>query len=161
MAAPGSAFTVAVLSYMQDTELDMAQYYSAFGTIFRFGLFDKYGVPKKAIHALEAYHKMVQLGTRVSTSGNNQETGVSLIASIQLDEGKIAVLLSNFEDEAARYKLQFKNVPFKSELSCSEYLLDDTHNLDLDREQMLNSKDFSLIVDLPKSTVRLLLFEAR
>lgn len=160
MAAPGSAFTVAVLSYMQDTELDMAQYYSAFGTIFRFGLFDASGVPKKAIHALEAYHRMVQLGTRVSTAGNKQETGVSIIASTQLSDGRIAVLLSNFEDDASRYKLQMKNVPFQNQLKCSEYLLDDKHNLDLDREQILSSKDFSVIVDLPKSSVRLLLFES-
>ena len=158
--ATGSAFTVSVLSYMQDTELDMAQYYSAFGTIFRIGLFDESGIPKKAIHALEAYHKMVQLGTRVSTSGNNQETGVSIIASTDLGEGKTAVLISTFDDDVSRYKLQIKNVPFKNELKCSEYVLDDTHNLDLDREQILSSKDFSLIVDLPKSTVRLLLFEA-
>ncbi len=156
----GSAFSVAVMSYMQDTELDMAQYYSAFGTIFRIGLFDESGIPKKAIYALEAYNKMIQLGTRVSTSGNKQETGVSIIASTQLSDGKTAVLLSNFEDEAFQYKLNIKNIPFKNQLNCSEFLLDEEHNLDLDREQILNSKDFSIVVDLPKSSVRLLLFES-
>ena len=47
MGPEGAAFTASVLGYIQDSELDISCYYAAFGSVFRFGFFDIYGLPKK------------------------------------------------------------------------------------------------------------------
>jgi len=159
--SPGAAFAVSVLAYLQNSKLDGAYYYSAYGGFFRLGFFDIFGVPKKPMYSFIAYNKLVELGTRVAVTGNNRETGVGIIGAVNRKTGTTAVLLSNFEDKATRFMLKMKNLPFKKQLLCTEYLIDDNHSLEWDREQVMNSSDFQIAVELPKSTVRLIIFSSQ
>jgi hypothetical protein len=156
--AQGAAFTSAVLAYLQDSKLDIACYYAAYGTIFRFGLFDLNGVPKKPFYAFEAYNLLVESGTRVAATGNNRQTGVGIIAAVDTKQFTTAVLLSNFEDGASRFVLQLNHLPIADRLYCAEYVIDEERSLEWDREQVLSSGDSQIVVELPKASVRLLLF---
>lgn len=154
---PGAAFVASVLAYMQDSELDLACYYAAFGSVFRFGLFDIYGVPKKPLYTFEAFNHLVKCGTRIAVSGNHRETGVGIIAAVNKETGTTAVLLSNFDNNVSRFNLEMKHLPFDGQLFCSEYVIDDERTLEWDREQVLSSGDFRIVVELPKASVRLIL----
>jgi hypothetical protein len=154
----GAALAASMLAYMQDTELDVACFYSAYGTIFRTGFFNTYGVPSKQFHTFKAFNELVQCGTRIATSGNNRKSGLGVVAATDPKTGKAAVLLSNLNDNASRFNLDLKHLPFKERLYCTEYVIDDHRALEWDREKMVGSGDFSLAIELPKESVRLLLF---
>jgi xylan 1,4-beta-xylosidase len=156
---PGAAFASSVLAYMQETELDIACFYAAFGSIFRFGFFDRYGAPTKQYYTFKAFNELVKCGTRLEVSGNKRETGVGIVAAVNEKSGEAAVLLSNFEDEASHYTLEMKHLPFKEQIVCSEFVIDDEHVLDFDREQIISSSDFKIVVELPKESVRLIIFK--
>ena len=89
-------------------------------------------------------------GTQIATTGNKRETGLGITAAINENKKTVAVLLSNFEDGASDILLDIKNIPIKNTIYCSEYLIDQDHSLDFDREQTLNSKDSKLVVKLPQ-----------
>ena len=155
--APGASFTASVLGYMQNSDLDIACYYAAMGGIFRFGFFDIHGIPKKPFYTFVAYNQLIKCGTQVEALGSKQETGLGVVAAVNNEEKTCAVLLSNFEDETSRVVLDLKNIPIKDQLYCSEYVIDEVRSLDWDREQVLNSSDSQIIVELPKASVRLIL----
>ena len=158
MGPEGAAFTASVLGYIQNSELDIACYYSAFGSVFRFGFFDIYGLPKKPFYSLVAYNELVKCGTQIETSGSNRETGTGITAATNKETGITAVVISNFDDENTHFVLDMKNIPLTGQIYCSEYIIDKEHSLDWDKEQVFSSNNFQLIVNLPKSSVRLLLF---
>ncbi|MCF7817607.1 MAG: hypothetical protein K9M54_06975 [Kiritimatiellales bacterium] len=155
---PGAALAASMLAYMQGSELDVACFYSAFGTVFRTGFFDIYGVPSKQFYTFKAFHQLVQCGTRIETSGNNRKTGLGVVAAVNTETGTTAVLLSNLDDKSSKFKLELNHLPFKERLYCTEYVIDDNRALAQDREKTIGSGDVNLEVELPKGSVRLILF---
>lgn len=156
--AEGAAFAASMLAFMQDTKLDMACFYAAYGSVFRFGMFDQYGVPSRQFDAFKAFHQLSQCGTRIKVTGDNRETGLGVVAAVDKKLGKTVVLLSNFDDGRSQFNLELKHLPFNERLYCTEYVIDDRRALAWDREKIVNSGDFSLTLELPKNTVRLILF---
>lgn len=154
----GAALAASTLAYMQDSGLAVACFYSAYGTVFRTGFFDRYGVPSRQFEVFKAFNQLVQCGTRVAVSGNNRKTGLGVVAATDAKSGKTAVLVSNLDDKASRFNLELKHLPFKERLYCTEYVIDDRRALERDREKIVNSGVFSLTVELPKKSVRLILF---
>ena len=62
----GAAFLAAVLIDLQDSPVDVANYYS--GDTNLFGLFNRYGTPKKTWYAMQAFGRLLQTPHRVETS---------------------------------------------------------------------------------------------
>ena len=83
---------------------------------------------------------------------------MGIVAAVNKKTSKTAVLISNFKDESSRYTLDMKHLTYKKQIVCSEYVIDDNRNLDLDREQTLSSDDFRVVVELLQETVRLVVF---
>jgi hypothetical protein len=83
---------------------------------------------------------------------------VGIVAALNVKTNEAAALLSNFEDSKSRYIVEMKNLPCEELLYCSEYMIDESRALEWDREQVLSSGDFRIVVELPKESVRLLLF---
>ena len=158
--APGAAFTASMLAYLLQSELDIACYYSAYGSVFRFSLFDIFGVPRKPLFTFRAFNRLVACGTRIQVTGNNRGTGLGIIGAVSMEKQTTAVLLSNFQDEASRYILDLKNLPASGRIYCDEFVIDETHSLEWEREQILVSSDARMIVELPKATVRLLILSS-
>jgi len=156
-SAVGAAFTASTLAYLQESEIDNACYYCAFGSMLRLGLFDIHGVPRKPYYSLVAWNKLVDCGTPVVVSGSDIKTGRAIFASVNNSTQTTAVLLSNFDDEASRYVLQLENLPIADQLYCTEYVIDENRSLEWDREQVLSSGNSRIVVELPKATVRLIL----
>jgi hypothetical protein len=156
----GCAFIVSTLSMMLDTELDYACYYSAFGGAFRYGLFNVYGDPYQTKFALIAFNQLRKCGSRLATSGADRKTARCVSAAIDEATGRTVVLLSNFDDPHSRYDLVLNHLPFTKPYYCTEYVIDKNRSLELDRRQTLAGSDCTLVVELPKSTVRLLILSA-
>ena len=115
-------------------------------------------MPSKQFYTFKAFNELVQCGTRIASSGNQRKPGIGITAAVDEAAGKTAVLLGNFEDDASRFNLELKHLPIKEHLYCTEYVIDDHRTLEWDREQIMGSGDFSMTVELPKESVRLLLF---
>jgi xylan 1,4-beta-xylosidase len=156
--ATGAAFTTSMFAYLLNSELDIACYYSAFGSVFRFSLFDIFGVIRKPFYSFAAYNRLLKYGTRIHVTGNNRESGLGIIAAADMENLSSAVLVSNFEDESSRYILDLKNLPISGQIYCNEYVVDEQRSLEWDREQILISGDTQMLIELPKATVRLLIF---
>jgi hypothetical protein len=75
-----------------------------------------------------------------------------------VDAKESAVLVSNFADSTSRFVLEIKNAPIQNQLYCSEFIIDDERELEWDREQIFTSKDFRMLIELPKAIVRLIRF---
>lgn len=154
----GASYAATMLAFMQETELSAAYFYTAYGTIFRYGMFDQYGVPSRQFDAFKAFNQMSQCGSRIEVTGNNRETGLGVVAAADKKLGKAGVLLSNFGDEHSQFNLELKNLPLTGRFYCTEYVINDSRALEWDREKAVSTGDVSLTVELPKKTVRLLLF---
>ncbi len=154
----GAAYAATMLAFMQETDLSAAFFYAAYGTVFRYGMFDQYGVPSRQFDAFKAFNQVVQCGTRIAVSGNKRETGLGIVAAVDKETGKTAVLLSNFGDEASQFGLELKHLPLKGNFYCTEYVINNTHALTWEREKPVAGGDLTLAVELPKSSVRLILF---
>ena len=64
----GASFCVTALLKLQDSPLDMANYYCAGTTPW--SMFDEYGVPSKVFYAFKAFNQLAQLPTRISCEGS-------------------------------------------------------------------------------------------
>ena len=157
--AEGAAFSGSTLAFMQDTDLDIACYYVAMGGIFRLGMFDRYMVPTKQYYAFKAFKAVAECGTRVETSGGDLSTGLGVVAGISREKQKTAVLASNFDDPESRFQLKISDLQIEGSIRCREFVVDEHHELVEIRDQLFNSGNISLTIDLPAPSVRLVLFD--
>lgn len=155
--APGAAFAAATLAFMHDTRLDAAAFYVAMGGIFRLGMFDRYMLPTQQFHAFRAYRAVADCGNRVVASGGDVQSGLGVLAGA--GERRAAVLLANFGDSRERFRLDVAGLPFAGPVRCREQVIDTDRSLDDDREQIVTGEAFSLVVDLPAPSVRLVTLE--
>lgn len=155
----GATFTASTLALMQETDLDLACYYTATGGIpGRLSMFDRYLAPHKPFYVFKAFASVSSMSHRIAVEGNDRETGLALVAGGD-DKGRTAILLSNFAHPQNRHSLQLKLPDSSKPFHCREWIIDDNHDFALDREQIFSSSEITLHLDLPAPSVRLLIIE--
>jgi hypothetical protein len=65
-SARGAAFVASVLIDLQDSPVDIANFYT--GDSSPFGLFSRHGVPKKTFYAMKAFRKLLDTQRRIATT---------------------------------------------------------------------------------------------
>ena len=131
----GAAYDAAVLSYLQDSTVDIANFYTG-NTLLFWGLFDEYGVPSKPFYSFKAFSELLGTPQRVFTAGSDQQ-GFTAIAGLSIDKSRATVLISNFAHGPGRYALALKNLPWSGKFTCETYLLDGSRSL-----EMVKSEEF-------------------
>ena len=103
--APGAAFVAASLLELQDTPIDVCNFYH--GELGGFGLFTEQGVPLKIYQALRAFQGLVETPRRVETRGAVAGK-LACAAGLGADGREASFLVSNFADPRSEIMLNWK-----------------------------------------------------
>ncbi|MBN2477494.1 MAG: hypothetical protein JXB62_23005 [Pirellulales bacterium] len=124
--AEGAAFTACVLIHLQDAPVDVANYYS--GDVNPFGLFNRYGVPRKTYYAMRAFGQLQQTPMRVRADGGAPGR-TAVCAGVNADRNRVAVLVANLRHAEERITLQLVNPPWGGATGWTVRRLDARENL--------------------------------
>ena len=153
----GSSFINAIMAASQDSPLDMLMYYDARPCGMN-GMFDTDTLaPLKGYYSIKSFSDLTDLGTHIKTEQSDD------VYSVAATDGKnAAVLLTHFNDDdstpADTLKLEVKNFPVGSAIRAEYYLLDESHDMKLMREEIFTASDFAAYLELPLFTSYLIKF---
>ena len=105
----GASFCAAVLTLLQDSPVDVANYYT--GDTQWFGMFDPYGVPRKTFFAFKAFRLLLETPGRVSVRTQGACDGIYCCAGRSEDGRVLQLLLSNASPEAEPCRVQIAAAP--------------------------------------------------
>lgn len=136
--AQGAAFVVCALIYLQDSPIDVANYYA--GDTNPFGLFDRYGAPKKTFYAMKAFRMLLDTPVRVKASaGRPGESAVC--AGMNKDNTELTILAGSFRAEDNELRLRIEHLPWRGETVREVLRLDSEHDLVSIRSEVLGSDE--------------------
>ena len=154
----GAAFIAATMCISQKTPLDMLMYYDARPCGMN-GMFNTDLVCEclKGYYPFKAFNTLYKLGTEVQSVDADD----CWICAAKKD-GQAAVMLSHFtEDPNATqdYRLQLNQLTDGSPVKVSFYLLDETHDLELVREETYCGTDAAAVLTMTPNSVYLVTIE--
>lgn len=156
----GAAFIASVLSRSQYMPVDQLMYYDARPCAMN-GLFRPYDVSRnlKGYYAMYFFNRLYELGQAVPV-----ESDCDFMAACAAQDGeRKAVLLSHFEENDAAKPLQVRLalncLQPKAPVRLSYYLLDETHDGALVREEIVTGVSAACYLTLPVFTTYLVTIE--
>jgi xylan 1,4-beta-xylosidase len=155
----GAAFSAAVLMLLQDSRVDVANYYT--GDTSRWGLFDEYGVPKKAYYAFRAFNELCKTPRRVACAGTTPDARLAVCAGMAKDGQAANVLLSSFLGVETEVQIELQSPPWTSESRAELFRVDDANDFALAATPTLNGTRPTLAVKLPATGVCLVKLSSR
>ncbi len=91
----GAAFAASALMLLQDTPLDMANYYTA--DTNPWGMFDEWGIPGRVYYAFVAFNQLTKTPNRVWCEWKGApQPAITMCAGLSNDRKTASILLSNF-----------------------------------------------------------------
>ena len=152
----GAAYAASVLMLLQDSSMDVANFYSADTNLF--SMFDVYGVPSKVYYAFKAFNQLAQTSSRVQLHANVQDRNIISCAGISSDKQKGILLISNYSETEKNYRLTIENFTdnLKAQYGYNIYMLDDKTDLELIKEDKLSTNDPTFMIKLLPYTVALI-----
>jgi hypothetical protein len=150
--AEGAAFCATVLIRLQDSPIDVLNFYSA--DTNPFGMFGRFGNPSKVFYAFKAFNQLFAMRNRLTCEGLTGQD-VSACAGLAADQKTAAVLLSSFKSEPKSLAIALRNVPWGGKVRANWYLVDETRNLDEAGSATLNAEGDTLRLELPSNAVLL------
>ncbi len=149
-ASEGAAFTACVLAYLQDSPIDVANYYS--GEANAFGLFSRYGVPHKTFYAMKAFHQLLDTPNRVHISGW-EPSQTAACAGVNEQHDRVQVLLSNLRATTSEFTLQIAHLPWNAPTQWRLLCVDEHHNLQQIAAGITAAGDTELLCAAPAPSV--------
>jgi len=149
----GAAYDACVLLGLQDSPLDMSNFYS--GDNGGFGLFTPYGVPKKTYYAFRGFKALVDHPLRVEVAGSKPGE-LAAVAGMNADSSELAILVSNYKSADERIELSLKNLPWRGASECELRMLDEGHDLEPVRTLSADGSKLQVLQDLPAPGVLLI-----
>ncbi len=157
-SAASAAFAAASLSFLQDEQMDMANWYAPF--MGRWGMFDVFGRPMKPYYAFVAFNSMLQTPRRVKAVGGNLDAGLAVLAGLDPEQRSARVLISNFADPAAsRVRLTLRNLP-QGSWRGEVLLLDDAMDLQPVEVCRVDGSQAEMTISAGPASVRLLTLQS-
>jgi len=131
-SAAGAAFVAYVLLDLQESPVTLSNFYS--GDTNQFGLFDRYGAPKKTFYAFKAFSGLLETPMRVRTSAS--QPGVSVVgAGLNREHDAGTVLVSRYRGCDPRFDLVLERLPWQGETLCRILVLDGARTLECVEEK--------------------------
>jgi hypothetical protein len=146
----GAAFTAYVLIDLQDSPVDVANYYT--GEVQGFGLFSFHGVPKKTFYAMKAFKMLVDAPLRVAAEGGVPGR-LAVAAGLAADKTSATVLISNFRSADERINLLVENLPWDGPAACEASVVDAERDLEPVRSETSPAGNLRLTFDLKAPAV--------
>jgi hypothetical protein len=125
--AEGAAFSAASLMLLQDSPVDVANYYA--GDTNPFGLFTRHGTPRKTFYAFKAFKMLTDTPVRVRVDSVEEARGVHAVAGMSEDREAVTVLVSHFNAADALLQLRMKQLPWGNAADYEVFVVDAVHDL--------------------------------
>jgi hypothetical protein len=150
--AEGAAFAAGVLIALQDCPLDAANYFAA--DTGEFGLFDRYGSPRKTFYAFKAFRSLLDTPVRLGTTC----TGVDAFAAAGTNANRdaVTVLIGSGKGGAERVAITPNGLPWRGPTGYEVLVVDADHDLDVVTSGTLPAGATRLDVPLRKPSVVLI-----
>jgi xylan 1,4-beta-xylosidase len=126
--ARGAAFMAYVLSDLQDSPIDVANYFH--GDNSSFGLFTPYGEPRKTFHAMEAFARLLETPDRLPVEGAKPGE-LACLAGANEARNEVSILVSRVGGSAAKTTVHLDDLPWSGPTVVEEWLLDEKHDFQL------------------------------
>ena len=149
--APGAAFVAETLIRLQDSPLDMANYYS--GDTNLFGLFNRYGAPRKTFHAMRAFRMLLDTPARVKASGQGADPP-AVCAGLNKARTELTILAANFRSAEKQLLLRVEHLPWKGPTRWEVLAVDAERDLVRVRSGAASAGDLRLDVAFEPPCVR-------
>lgn len=156
----GASFTTAVMCGSQYQPLDLLMYYDARPCAMN-GLFatDMVCERLKGYYPFRMFNALVKCGMSVEATSDDD----TLYVCAAKGETSAAVLLTHFDDnesaEARKVKLSLADMAFDTPVKLSYYILDETHDEEILREEILTGKTAAVYLTIPNYTSYLIRIE--
>ena len=149
----GAAFAATVLLLLQDSPVDVANYYT--GEIQGFGLFSFHGVPRKPYYAFKAFRELLNTPVRVTTP-SGEPGRMTLCAGRSADGKSASVLAANFNSADTSLSLDLKGLPWDEPTRFEVFRLDADKDLAPVQEGVLAAGRKLMIPNLSAPSVALI-----
>ncbi|MFI5378118.1 MAG: hypothetical protein ACHRHE_02315 [Tepidisphaerales bacterium] len=156
--APGAAFSACVLVNLQDSPVDVANYYS--GDTQGFGLFSAHGVPHKTFYAFKAFRMLLDTPQRLETRGS-QPSRLAICAGTNTEKSEVRILVSNFNSPDATIKLAVQGLPWQGPTVCRGWVVDENRELAPEQESEVSGDVPTITRELKAPAVWLLILSPR
>ena len=141
----GAAFAACVLSDLQDSPVDVGNMFT--GDTNPFGLFTRYGVPRKNFYAFKAFRMMLDTPERLKVAGSYE--GSTILAGVNKQRDMITLLVSNHNAKDPQFDLQLDQLPWKGAATWELLRLDENHDLKCTEGGEITAKEFRVSTKLP------------
>ncbi|MBN1844094.1 MAG: hypothetical protein JW810_00300 [Sedimentisphaerales bacterium] len=133
--AAGAAFVVCTLIDLQDSPVDVANYYR--GDSNPFGLFDRHATPKKTFYAMKAFRMLLDCPQRLVTV-MNRPGQPAVCAGMNPEANEAIVLIGYFDGADQQIRLHIRNFPRLAGTAWQLYRLDGRYDLEQVRSGRLD-----------------------
>jgi xylan 1,4-beta-xylosidase len=152
VSAEGAGFAATVLLALQDSRVDVANFYAA--DTSPWSMFDGYGIPSKTYFAFKAFNELTKTPIRVTTAGPYRH-GVTAGAGMTADKKSATVLVACFKSAGDPMTLAVKGLPWGDTANATILTLDAANDLHVTAVVTLG-KDGTVQWVPPKNGVSLL-----
>lgn len=149
----GAAFTACVLINLQDSPVDIANYFMSDNQ--GFGLFTFHGVPRKNFYAFKAFNTWLATPQRVEARGEIPGQ-LALGAGLDLNRTQAGILISHYRGSQPLPRLVLTNPPWPGDLEFEACLVDAVHNLECKRNGVWPQEGLDLSSQAKAPTVWLI-----
>jgi len=153
----GAAFAACVLSDLQDAPVDVANMFT--GDTNPFGLFTRYGVPRKNFYAFKAFAMMMTTPQRIQATTIVREGATMLVATDQ-QRKVVQVMLSNYSAKVDQFALKLHKLQLEEGATWELLTLDDKHDLIWTQRGDVQGDEMEVRIKLPAPGVALLRIKA-
>ena len=138
----GAAFSAYVLLSLQNSPVDVANYYS--GDVNPYGMFSaQAGAPKKVFYAFKAFRFLLNTSEIINTV--DLFPGKSIVTVAKNDaKNEITLMLVNFNHPTTGVNITLTNLPWKGTTSVKTYLINKTDNFEEVETKNVKDKVISL-----------------
>jgi hypothetical protein len=148
-----AAFVASALMLLQDTPLDMANYYTA--DTNPWGMFDMFGVPGRVYYAFVAFNQLTKTPQRVACAVQNGP-GITLCGGLSDDRKTASILVSNYSETPRNLAIRLENLPLSRPVQVETFAVDAQHEFAALGKTSLPPNPPTITVAIPGNGVRLL-----
>jgi hypothetical protein len=150
----GAAFTATALMLLQDTPLDMANFYAA--DTNPWSMFDEVGVPGSVYYVFVAFNQLTKTPNRVRCEKQGTpQPGVTMCAGLSDDRQTASILVSNFGAAPHKMAIGLRNLPLPLPAQAETFAVDAAHEFVSIGKTTLKPDESTMTLDLPDNAVYL------
>jgi len=150
----GASFTATALMLLQDTPLDMSNFYAA--DTNPWSMFDECGIPGRVYYVFLAFHQLTKTPNRVACEKQGDpQSKVTLCAGVSDDRKTASILVSNFAATPHKLSLRLQNLPLPQPVQVETFAVDATHAFASLGKTTWKRDESTLTLELPDHAVYL------